>query len=39
MFYGEYKHYKKKDRSQKLERCSYWYRDASIVVSKELKDY
>ena len=36
--YGEYKRYKQGDRSQKPERCSYWCRDASIVVSKEL-DY
>jgi hypothetical protein len=35
--YGEYKHYKKGERSQKLEQCSYWCRDASIVVSKELE--
>jgi len=35
--YGEYKHYKKGDRSHKPERCSYWCRDASIVVSKELE--
>jgi hypothetical protein len=32
--YGEYKYYKKADRSQKPERCSYWCRDASIVISK-----
>jgi len=36
--YGEYTHYKKRDWSQKMERCSYWCIDASIVVSKEL-DY
>jgi hypothetical protein len=35
--YGEYKYYKKGDRSQKPERCSYWCRDASIVVAKELE--
>jgi hypothetical protein len=35
--YVEYKYYKKGDRSQKPERCSYWCRDASIVVSKELE--
>jgi hypothetical protein len=34
--YGEYKYYKKGDQTQKAERCSYWYRDASIVVSNEL---
>lgn len=34
--YGEFKFYKKGDRTQKAERCSYWCRDASIVVSNEL---
>jgi hypothetical protein len=35
--HGEFKYYKKGDWSQKPERCSYWCRDASIVVSKELE--
>ncbi len=35
--YSECKYYKKVDRSQKPERCSYWCRDASIVISKELE--
>jgi len=35
-YYGEYKHYKQGDKTQKPERCSYWCRDPSLVVSKEL---
>ncbi len=35
--YGEYKHYKDGDKSQKPEKCSFWSRDASQVVKKELE--
>jgi hypothetical protein len=37
MRYGEYKHYKDGDKSQKPEKCSFWSRDASLVVKKELE--
>jgi len=36
-FYGEYKHYKDGDKSQKAEKCAYWSRDASLVLKKELE--
>jgi hypothetical protein len=35
--YGEYKHYKDGNKSQKPEKCSFWSRDASQVVKKELE--
>lgn len=35
--YGENIYYKKGDKSQKSERCSYWCRDASTVVTKKLE--
>jgi hypothetical protein len=35
--YGEYKYFKDGDKSQKAEKCSYWSRDASLVVNKELE--
>jgi hypothetical protein len=34
--YNEYKHYKNGDRMQKPERCQYWCRDPSLVVTTEL---
>ncbi len=34
--YNEYKHYEKGDRTQKPERCQFWCRDPSLVVSTEL---
>ena len=34
--YGEYKYYKNGVKEQKPERCSYWYRDPSLVVANEL---
>jgi hypothetical protein len=37
MFYGEYKHYKDGDRSQKPEKCSFWSHDMSIVVKKRTR--
>jgi hypothetical protein len=35
--YGEYHYYKRNDASQKPEKCSYWCRDASVIVTKELE--
>jgi hypothetical protein len=35
--YGSFNYYKDGDMSQKAEKCSYWSRDASLVVSKELE--
>jgi hypothetical protein len=37
MSFGEYKYYKDDNRSQKPEKCPYWYRDAALVVTKELE--
>ncbi len=36
MFYNEYKCYKNVDETHKPQRCSYWRRDPSNVVLKEL---
>jgi len=35
--YGEYKYVKDGDTSQKPDKCSFWSRDASLVVQKELE--
>jgi hypothetical protein len=35
--FGSFKYYKDGGKSQKAEKCSYWSRDASLVVSKELE--
>jgi predicted nuclease of restriction endonuclease-like RecB superfamily len=37
IFFGEYKYYKDNDTSQKAEKCNYWCRDSTLVVSKELE--
>jgi hypothetical protein len=37
IFFGEYKYYKDNDTSQKAEKCNYWCRDCTLVVSKELE--
>jgi hypothetical protein len=37
MHYREYKYFKDGDKSKKAEKCSYWSRDASLVVKKELE--
>jgi hypothetical protein len=37
MHYGEYKLFKDGDKSQKPKKCSYWSRDASLVVKEELE--
>jgi hypothetical protein len=36
-FYGEYKHYKDGDKSQKPEKCTYWSRNALLVVKADLE--
>jgi hypothetical protein len=35
--YRKYKHYKDGDKSQKPEKCSFWSRDASLVVKKKIE--
>ena len=35
--YRKHKHYKDGDKSQKPEKCSFWSRDASLVVKKILE--
>jgi len=35
--YGEYRYYKDGDRSQKPEKCTYWSRNAAVVVKTELE--
>jgi len=35
-YYNEYKYYKNGDKTQKPERCQYWCRDPSIVVTNEI---
>jgi hypothetical protein len=37
MRYRECNYFKNGDNSQKPEKCSYWSRDTSLVVEKELE--
>jgi hypothetical protein len=35
-YYNKYKYYKNGDKTQKPERCQYWCRDPSIVLTNEI---